>query len=554
MPRLRQLSRKPALWLGFLAVVIPLVVMLVFQYKWLVSLEQASVIANQAMLENYLEAVSTEVRYSYASNAERGLNLPASLFRGDRDLDRVADYLRRREAWGASWLFVVFIAEDGVGEVVFFQPECSCWRSPPVDPVVEAVRVASAPWVMLGQNGTSIDFLELQVDEKNPEVRMILNPITDGHRRVIGVAGMVLDPEYFQSQLLPSAIEKSLPDFYGEGDFGHFLVNVHDNRGEIRLSTTCHADCRREGEPSAMSSPPAARKAFSWVFTDWAVELESEHLSVHELARSNFILNMSLSALLGIALLGGSVFTLRTASREIRLSRMKSDFVSNVSHELRTPLASIRAFGEFLRLKRVKDLDKAAEYGEYIETESRRLTQLINNILDFSKIESGQKTYRFRVVNLRELLEGALATFKVRSQQEGFKIEFDCTEESSVLVRADSDAILQALSNLLDNAVKYSSDRREIFVRLECSADAAIISVRDYGVGISREEQVKIFERFHRVSTGLVHNVRGSGLGLSIVHHIVKAHNGEVSVASEPGYGSTFFIRLALVEDSKQQR
>ena len=117
-------------------------------------------------------------------------------------------------------------------------------------------------------------------------------------------------------------------------------------------------------------------------------------------------------------------------------------------------------------------------------------------------------------------------------------------------MRADANAILQALSNLLDNAVKYSSDRREILVRLECSADTAIISVRDYGVGISREEQVKIFERFHRVSTGLVHNVRGSGLGLSIVHHIVKAHSGEVSVASEPEHGSTFFVRLALVEDS----
>ena len=550
MPHLHRLSRRPVLWIGFFAVLIPLIAMLVFQYRWLASLEKASVIANQAVLENYLEAVSTEVHYAYASNAERGLNLPAFLFRGSRDLDRVADHLRRREPWGASWLFVVFIADDGPSDVVFFEPECSCWGEPAFDPVVEAVRVASAPWVMQGLNKAVVVTMELQVEETNPDVRMILNPITDERHQVVGVAGMVLDPEYFHALLLPLAIDKSLPKFFGEGGLAHFLVNVHDDRGQVVFSTTCH----RDDDPTMMSSAPATRKMFSYVFTDWAVELESDHLSPQEWARSNFTLNLSLSALLGIALLGGSVFTLRTASREMRLSRMKGEFLSNVSHELRTPLASIRAFGEFLRLKRVKSLDKAAEYGEYIENESRRLTALINNILDFSKIESGQKTYRFRVVDLRELLTGALATFQVRVQQEGFKIEFDSADKTPVMVRADSDAILQALSNLLDNAVKYSSDRREILVRLECSADAAIISVRDHGVGISREEQVKIFERFHRVSTGLVHNVRGSGLGLSIVHHIVKAHSGEVSVASEPGHGSTFFVRLALVGDHQQNR
>src|SRR5437588_9096059 len=103
-------------------------------------------------------------------------------------------------------------------------------------------------------------------------------------------------------------------------------------------------------------------------------------------------------------LLGGIALALRAASREMKLSRMKSDFVSNVSHELRTPLASIRVFGEFLKLGRVKDMAKMREYGEYIETESRRLTQLINNILDFSRIESGQKRYHFYSTDIRELI------------------------------------------------------------------------------------------------------------------------------------------------------
>ena len=105
------------------------------------------------------------------------------------------------------------------------------------------------------------------------------------------------------------------------------------------------------------------------------------------------------------------------------------------------------------------------------------------------------------------------------------------------------------MSNLLDNAVKYSTDRKEIVMRLEANQTTAIVSVRDFGVGISRREQERIFERFHRVGSGLVHDVRGSGLGLSSVHHIVKAHSGEVSVASEPRRGSIFFVRLPLAAE-----
>ena len=134
-------------------------------------------------------------------------------------------------------------------------------------------------------------------------------------------------------------------------------------------------------------------------------------------------------------------------------------------------------------------------------------------------------------------------------RQDGFKFSFDCEAEGPVRANVDSAAIVQALSNLLDNAVKYSTDRKEIVMRLEASATTAIISVRDFGVGISRREQERIFERFHRVGTGLVHDVRGSGWGLSIVHHIVQAHSGEVSVASEPRQGSTFFVRLPLAAE-----
>jgi signal transduction histidine kinase len=264
-------------------------------------------------------------------------------------------------------------------------------------------------------------------------------------------------------------------------------------------------------------------------------------------ANASFLFNLSLSALLALALIGGLAFALRAAGRAMALSEMKSDFVSNVSHELRTPLASIRVFAELLRLGRVTAPEKVREYGGTIEAEIRRLTALINNILDFARIESGRKTYQFASADLGCLVEGVLHGFEMRLSSIGFQVRYTSPDSPLPPVEMDADAITQALLNLLDNAVKYSGASREIAVRLAREGDEAVLSVTDRGIGIAREEQPRIFERFHRVSTGLVHDVKGSGLGLSIVHHIMQAHHGQVTVESEPGRGSTFALRMPFV-------
>ena len=137
-------------------------------------------------------------------------------------------------------------------------------------------------------------------------------------------------------------------------------------------------------------------------------------------------------------------------------------------------------------------------------------------------------------------------TFEIRLRSSGFAIEVRGPSSPLPELRVDRDAIRQALFNLLDNAVKYSGDGREIVVHLGHRNGEAVIAVRDRGIGISRQEQQKVFERFHRVGTGLVHDVKGTGLGLAIVEHIVRAHGGEVSIDSEPGVGSTFSIHLPI--------
>jgi signal transduction histidine kinase len=230
----------------------------------------------------------------------------------------------------------------------------------------------------------------------------------------------------------------------------------------------------------------------------------------------------------------------------MKLSAMKNEFVSNVSHELRTPLASIRVFGELMRHGRVREPSKVAEYGRHIETESRRLSQLINNILDFSRIESGRKIYSFAPADLTALVNGTIDAYKVRLKDRGLAIDFRGPDQSLPRLQLDTNAMDRAVANLLDNAIKYSDDGARIMVRLARDEDEVTLSVEDEGIGIPIEEHDRIFERFHRVSTGLKHDVKGTGLGLSLVQHIVLAHGGYVSLESEVGRGSIFRIHLPV--------
>lgn len=274
----------------------------------------------------------------------------------------------------------------------------------------------------------------LSVEEHDASRRIILNPITDENNYLVAVTGLIVDTDHFINTLLPRVISQSLPDF-------------HDNTLWV-----CLLDRFGRQVCPGRSCPPVdpqdISRNFDFIFIDWTLSLQGRLSVPDRLARAKFAVNVTLSVALAVVLLGGIVFTVCAAVREMKLSAMKSEVVSNVSHELRTPLASIRVFGELMRHSRVRDTSKVIEYGTHIETESRRLSQLINNILDFSRIEAGRKIYSF--------------------------------------------------------------------------------------------------ERFHCVSTGLEHDVKGSGLDLSLVRHIVNAHGGRVRLESELGNSSAFFIHLPI--------
>ncbi|HWR36787.1 MAG TPA: HAMP domain-containing sensor histidine kinase [Clostridia bacterium] len=261
----------------------------------------------------------------------------------------------------------------------------------------------------------------------------------------------------------------------------------------------------------------------------------------HRFLRTNFIILGALSLLLG----GGILLTYRNVTREVALAKLKSDFVSNVSHELRTPLSLIRLYAETLELGRLPNAEKQHEYYQIIRKESERLTALINNILDFSRIEAGRKEYEFRETDLADLVRSTLESYRFQIEQNGFQLE-QKIDDNLPQLQVDREAIARSLVNLVNNAVKYSSEDKFLSVSLYRSNGSVKLEVSDHGIGIPPCEQHKIFDKFYRVGDPLVHNTKGSGLGLSLVRHIVHAHGGYIFVDSVPGRGSKFIISLPV--------
>jgi signal transduction histidine kinase len=214
---------------------------------------------------------------------------------------------------------------------------------------------------------------------------------------------------------------------------------------------------------------------------------------------------------------------------------------------MKTPLALIRLFAETLDLGRVTEPAKVRQYYRVIHGESQRLTRLIDRILDFARIESGRKQYQFAEADLGQIVEDVLQAHQQRIVSMGFTLGAD-VQPQLPLAMADAQAISQALLNLIDNAVKYSPDRKALKVRVAQCGHEIRIEVADQGIGISASEQERIFEKFYRVNTSLVHDTKGSGLGLRLTKHAVEAHGGRIQVESRPGHGSRFTICIPLCQ------
>jgi signal transduction histidine kinase len=246
--------------------------------------------------------------------------------------------------------------------------------------------------------------------------------------------------------------------------------------------------------------------------------------------------------IIGCAVLAG-VALVQTIRRQMRLARLKTDLATTVSHELKTPLASTRLLVESLLEDTGLPPETSREYLQLIAGENLRLTHLVENFLTFSRIERKRQRFEFAELRPAELVQAAVMSLRERVRSKTCQLDVDISPDLPLL-RADRDALVTVLLNLLDNAVKYAPVDTHVKLRAYREGDRVVLSVEDNGIGIAPREQKRIFRRFYQVDQRLARENGGCGLGLSIVDYVVRAHDGEVAVRSSLGEGSTFRVLL----------
>ncbi len=324
-------------------------------------------------------------------------------------------------------------------------------------------------------------------------------------------------------------------------------VNIVDDEGRVVIG------------PPLSKSDLIVAKRFPTTLYAWRLQVApTASNELAEKARRRRLLEMSLLALSCIVVVAGVVVLLFATAQERKLAAVRAEFVANVSHELKTPLALVRMFGELLMTGRVANEEKQTQYLQIIVRESERLTALIENVLDFARVERGKAAYEFAAADVGTVIGRAVDACRYRAETEGLRLEVAVDERVGEAV-VDERALQLVVINLVENAIKYApgsdvvrievAHREELAARIAARigrAPAFDIRVIDHGPGIDPDDRARIFERFYRGKRAGERQVRGSGIGLSLVEHIVDAHGGEVSVENTPAGGSTFVVRLPV--------
>ncbi len=292
--------------------------------------------------------------------------------------------------------------------------------------------------------------------------------------------------------------------------------------------------------------PAIASSSLPHGFPDGRVELFFADGDIFNKAAGRQITVYIWTAVLVILLmLAVGVFAIQAVGRQIRLNKIKNDFIATVSHELKTPLASMRLLVDTMLEGRTRDGAHAQEYLRMIARENERLTRMIENFLSFSRMERNRNAFTMVPTSPVAIAEDAIESVCTKYKSNGCRLETNIAADLPD-IPADHDSIVTVLINLLDNACKYTTDDKQIELSVFAEADEICFAVSDHGIGLSRRQIRKIFASFYQVDNSLSRTAEGCGLGLSIVQFIVNAHKGRIDVESEPGQGSTFTVHLLI--------
>jgi len=304
---------------------------------------------------------------------------------------------------------------------------------------------------------------------------------------------------------------------------------------------------------SATYNPAAEAEFFKVQLFPEDVFFNANFLSIYFPDKKNMIFKslsyLAISSLvLSLAIVVSFTITIVIVFRQKRLSDIRSDFVSNMTHELKTPISTISLASQMLGDKSIPNEVKRTEHiSKIISEECRRLGNQVEKVLQTAVFDKGKLKLRLNEVDMHEIISGVIDNFSIQVRNRNGKISTTFRAENHVL-NADQVHITNVLSNLLDNAIKYCNINPEIHIETTDKGDFFLVSVRDNGIGISKADQKRVFEKFYRVPTGNVHTVKGFGLGLSYVKMIMEEHHGYVDVESELYKGSKFKLYLPLTD------
>jgi signal transduction histidine kinase len=277
-------------------------------------------------------------------------------------------------------------------------------------------------------------------------------------------------------------------------------------------------------------------------FPPWRFELYQEEDDKLGFSLHKNIFFWTILALLVIVFFGSGLM-IRTIIQEVNLLNLKSEFITSVSHEFKTPLTAMGAVLERLLSEEVKDPKKTKEYYRILSHDSERLKRLVKNVLDFTKIEDGKRDYKLISTDIAQLVRQEVKSFQEENKMTGITVDIEIDDDIPDII-ADEEAMSQALHNILDNAAKFSGNEKNIHVKIIRRQDSVEIAVLDGGVGISENEQKKVFEKFYRGKMASSVSPTGTGLGLTLVKHIMDAHSGDVIIESKPGKGTCVSLIL----------
>ncbi|MFH1717151.1 MAG: HAMP domain-containing sensor histidine kinase, partial [Planctomycetota bacterium] len=324
-------------------------------------------------------------------------------------------------------------------------------------------------------------------------------------------------------------------DLCGEGveEFG-VCYRITDNAGT-------YASGLENPQQTAFLQAPLER-----FFPGWHAAIHFTDVDIFEKTAERQKVVYLWAGLLAIAvMIAAGTLAARVVGRQIKVNKLKNDFIATVSHELKTPLASMRVLVDTLLEGNYRNQQQVTEYLELVSKENERLTGLIDNFLTFSRMERNKQAFAMVRTSPAAIARDAAEAVKTKFSKGRCDFEVNMDEDLSD-IRADRDAMVTVLVNLLDNAYKYSYDDKRIELKVYADDGSACFCVSDNGPGMSRRSVRKIFRRFYQADRSLSRRAEGCGLGLSIAKFIVDAHKGSISVDSKPGEGTVFTVRLPV--------